>query len=267
MPQDKDFKRIVRRRMACTGEPYTAARAAHDPEASRPRPEVSRWLQELADTARAQAAFDALKALPAARLGPVALWGLDHPSWRVRRGCCRLLDDLSLTPESIAALERRLDDAHPFVRRAAAHTLSCKHCKPDGCALAVRPLIERMAVDPNRRVRSGVLHALSWAHIHEPWTPDLLHRFAEHDPSARLRELARRFIAEHEARERSNELRLQLPPELRAKTERHRGRWVAIAGGRIVAVDCPRAFRHAVRTYPDTKLYWVARRDRPADPG
>jgi HEAT repeats len=261
MPQDKDFKRIVRRRMASTGEPYTAARAALDPPPSPPHHVVSRWLEQLAHPAQAQAAFGALEALPAERLRPAALSGMDHPSWRVRRSCCRLLDDLSLTPESTAALLARLDDLHPLVRRAAGHTLTCTHCKPDGCALDVRPLLERMAADRSRRVRSGVLHGLTWpVYADEPWANDLLRRFAEHDPSAQLREVALAYLPHLEARHRSNELRLRLPPELRAKTERHPGRWVAIAGGRIVGVDDPRAFRHARRTYADTALYWVSAR-------
>ena len=263
MPQDRDFKRIVRRRMATTGEPYTAARAALEPAPPPPRPDVSRWLEELASPARAWGAYASLKALPAARLRPAALSGLDHASWRVRRSCCRLLDDLSLTPESTAALEGRLADAHPLVRRAAFHTLSCKHCKPDGCTLDVRSLFERMASDPSRRVRSAVLYPLAWAYTDEPWTPDLLRRFAERDQSGQLREVARRIIADVEQRRRANELRIHLPPELRARTERHRGKWVAVAAGRIVAVDDPRAIRHARRTHPDTVLYWVAARDDP----
>ncbi|HKF16876.1 MAG TPA: hypothetical protein VKF14_06775 [Candidatus Dormibacteraeota bacterium] len=55
---------------------------------------------------------------------------------------------------------------------------------------------------------------------------------------------------------------MQLPPEVRAKPERHRGKWVAIAAGRIVAVVDPRAIRHARRTQPDTMIYWVAARDQ-----
>lgn len=140
---------------------------------------------------------------------------------------------------------------------AAVHTLSCKHCKPDGCTLDIQPLFERMASDSSRRVRSAVLGPLGWAYDREPWAPDLLRRFAERDPSLQLREQARSTIANLEMRFRSNELRLQLPPELRLKTERHRGKWVAIAGGTIIAVDDPRGFHDARRTQPDTVLYWV----------
>src|SRR5437016_314471 len=110
MPQDRDFKRLVRRRMALTGERYTAARAALDPQPPAPGRDVARWVEELASPAHAMAAYGALRGLPAERLRPAALSGLDHPSWRVRRSCCRLLDDLVLTDETTAALERRLAD-------------------------------------------------------------------------------------------------------------------------------------------------------------
>ena len=250
MPRDKDFKRIVRRRMAGTGEPYTAARSALDPEAAVRRREIARWLEALGDPEQAAAAFTALHALPAAERRRVAVRGLERPSWRVRRSCCRLLGDLPLTRASTAALERRLEDPHPLVRRAAMDTLS-------GTS-DVHALFARMASDSSRRVRSTVLNRLIWPHDKEPWAPELARRFAEGDPSARLRDAARGFLAELERRERANELRGQLPPDLRAKTERHPGQWVVVAGGRIVGVGDPRAFRHARRTWPDTELYWVA---------
>src|SRR5205807_2585503 len=91
MPRDKDFKRIVRRRMAGTGEPYSAARAALDPDAAARRREIARWLEALGDPERAAAALAALGALPAADRRRVAVGGLERPSWRVRRACCRLL--------------------------------------------------------------------------------------------------------------------------------------------------------------------------------
>jgi HEAT repeat protein len=260
MPQDKDFKRIVRLRMASTGEPYTAARAALTPDPAPLRRNVWRWLQQLADPSQAPAAYAALKAMPEEKLRPAALAGLDHHVWRVRRSCCRLLDDLTLTPESTAALERCLEDAHPRVRRAALHTLSCIHCKPDSCALDVRGVFERMASDSSRDVRAAIVEPLTWAYD-EPWALDLLRRFAEGDPSHRLRERAQSGIANLGSKLRSNELRQELPPDLRAKTERHRGKWIAIADGRIIAVDGPgAALRRELRAKnrPDAALYWVS---------
>lgn len=262
MPRDRDFKRVVRRRMAATGERYTTARAALEPGTRGSPRHLDGLVRELSRAQDAPSAYAALRALPARRLRPLARAGLDDPDWRVRRSCARLLDDLALTPASTAALERCLDDPHPLVRRAALHTLSCKHCKPDGCTLDVRPIFERMASDPNRRVRSAVLHPLTWAYDQESWAPELLRRFAERDPSAQLRGVARDFLAVLERRSVSDQRRRQLPPELRAKTERHYGKWVAVSGGAIVAVGDPRAIRHAVRTWPDTVLYWVGKGTR-----
>lgn len=260
MPQDRVFKRLVRRRMAETGERYTVARAALSPATIVSSQHVARWIEQLANPELVVAAYEALRTLPEGRLRSAALRGLAHPTWRVRRSCCRLLDDLALTPVSIAALTRCLSDAHPRVRRAAVHSLTCKHCKPAGCAIDVRSLAERMASDPSRLVRSAIP---LFEYEYESWVPDFLRRYAEDDPSATLRAAARDHLAQLEAKRRSNEDRLRLPDELRAKMERHRGRWVAIAAGRIVAVSDPGrpgAIRHARRTWPDTALYWVAPR-------
>ena len=52
-----------------------------------------------------------------------------------------------------------------------------------------------------------------------------------------------------------------LPPDLVAKTERHRGKWVAIAGGRIVdAGGHSIAMERTARKHGlnDVRTYWVA---------
>ena len=115
--------------------------------------------------------------------------GLSHDDWRVRRRCARLLDDLSFTDESLAALEACLDDPHPKVRAAAMHSLACERCKPDGCALEVRPLFERMVRDPNVKVRSKVVGPLTWQDLGK-WGAELLADVAANDPSAQLRRSA-----------------------------------------------------------------------------
>ena len=80
----------------------------------------------------------------------------------MRLSCALLLDDISLTGETIAALQRCLEDPHPNVRKAALHAVTCEHCKPDGCVLYVRPVYERMARDPDRLVRKSVISSLGW---------------------------------------------------------------------------------------------------------
>jgi len=266
MPQNKDFKRLVRERMITTGERYTTAlaRLGLSPRTSPPPSErVARWVAMLGTVDKAFGAFDLLEALPPHELRAAALSGVSDPNWRVRRSCCRLLDDLALTDETQAALLACLDDEHPQVRRAALHSLTCEKCKPDGCSLDRRPLLERMADDPSQRVRKSIVTGLSWAH-HDEWALDLLRRFAD-DRSAELRALAQQGIARITRERETDQARRRLPDDLLRKTERHPGKWVAIVDGRIVAADrFTGAIRRALRGlgHPDAEVYWVA----PAEP-
>lgn len=218
------------------------------------------WVEDLAVVERAHDAYLRLKSLPEQELRPLALRGLLHESWRVRRSCALLLDDLSLTDETIAALQRCLEDPHPKVRKAALHTVTCKHCKPDGCILDVQPVFERMASDPDRRVRKSVVGSLGWAHQDDPWAAALLRRFADGDPSAELRELAVRGMASIDRKRDATALLDALPPGLRTKVERHRNKWVAFDGGGVIAADqSHRSVLRAVRgaKKPDATLCWV----------
>src|SRR5438105_10838667 len=106
MPIDKDLKRLVRVRMAATNENYTTARAALVPAV--PRVDLRTLVSKLADPATAPATATTLKAQPPKRLVPALVAGLGSHDWRVRRSCCRLLDDLDFTPKSLAALQRAL---------------------------------------------------------------------------------------------------------------------------------------------------------------
>jgi hypothetical protein len=232
MPIDKDLKRLVRARMAATNENYTTARAALVPAV--PRVDLRALVSKLADPATAPAAAATLKAQPPKRLVPALVAGLESHEWRVRRSCCRLLDDLDFTPESLAALQRALDDADPRVRRSAVHTLSCQHCKPSGCAVEVQLLFERMARDPNRRVRDSVLNPLGWQR-HGPWAERLVEYMAVNDPSAKLRENARGILARKALERAADAERRRLPELLRRKTERHPFQWVALDVERLVA--------------------------------
>ena len=245
MPVDKDLKRLVRARMAATNENYTTARAALVPGV--PRADLRSLVSQLADLATAGSAETTLKAQPPERLLPALVAGLEMPEWRVRRSCCRLLDDLDFTPESLAALRRALDDRDPRVRRSALHTLSCQHCKPSGCALEVQPLFERMARDPSRRVREAVLNPLGWQR-HGAWAERLVEYIAANDPSEKLRDNARRALAGRALERAADAERRRLPERLRLKTERHPFQWVALDGERLVAGSWSKAiawdFRH-----------------------
>lgn len=246
MPVDKDLKRLVRARMAATNENYTTARAALVPSVTRI--DLGTLVTQLADPATAGPAAGTLKTQPSERLVPVLVLGLQSPEWRVRRSCCRLLDDLDFTPESLAALQRVLDDPDPRVRRSALHTLSCQHCKPSGCALEIRPLFERMARDPNRRVRDAVLNPLGWQR-HGTWAERLVEYMAANDPSEKLRDNARGILAGKALERAADAERRRLPERLRLKTERHPFQWVALDGERLVAGSWSKAIGWDLRRW------------------
>ena len=250
MPVDKDLKRLVRARMAATKENYTTARAALVPDPPNllnlPKApsvdlvDLRALVSQLADPETARPAAATLKAQPPERLVPALVAGLESPEWRVRRSCCRLLDDVDFTPESLRALQGALDDPDPRVRRSALHTLSCQHCKPSGCALDIQPLFERMSRDPSRRVREAVLTPLGYQR-HGPWAERLVEHMAANDPSHQLREIARRILTRKALERAADAERRHLSERLRLKTERHPYKWVALDGERLVAGDRSRA--------------------------
>jgi HEAT repeat protein len=218
--------------MAVTNENYTTARAALFP--AIPDDDLRAKVAMLADPATAPATAATLKARPSKLLVPALGAGLQSTEWRVRRSCCRLLDDLDFTLESLGALQQALDDPDPRVRRSALHTLSCQHCKPSACALEVQPLFERMARDPNGRVRDAVLNPLSYQR-HGPWAERLVEYMAVNDPSEKLRENARAILATKVLERAADAERRCLPDRLRRKTERHPFQWVALDGEWLVA--------------------------------
>lgn len=261
MPQDKDLKRLVRARMTTTGERYTQARAAIDTRGpDHSSDDLSRWLQALGEADRYHDAYQHLKALPADLLVPLAATGTGHANWRIRRGCCRLLDDLAFTKESFAALETCLADPDPRVRRASVHSLACQHCKPAGCVLDVRGVFQRALQDPSRKVRQMAVGPLLYG-SEEDWRLDLLRQVVATDPSATLRGWARRRLESIADRDHSDEERRQLPAELVGKTERHAGKWVAISDGSIIdAGGNPQVMQRTARKHghDDVCTYWVA---------
>ncbi|HEX4216150.1 MAG TPA: HEAT repeat domain-containing protein [Candidatus Dormibacteraeota bacterium] len=232
--------------MAAKHENYTAALAALAPS---PRTVDMRSLVgQLADPVSAEKASDQLRCMAPERLIPGLVAGLGSGVWRVRRSCCRLLDDLDFTPESLEALQHALDDPDPRVRRSAMHTLSCQHCKPNGCALDIQPIFERMAHDTSRIVRSSVVKALGWQR-HGPWAEQLVTDAAANDPSTELREDAQATLVAW-AFERASDAEGRLLPErLRTKTERHPFEWVALDGSRLVAGSWSREISRDFRNW------------------
>ena len=102
MPKDHDFKRLVRARMARTGERYTSARAALAAQREQAELAVSdgtrSLLGQLADVGLAAASRGHLERLPEPERRAAAIEGLRHQNWRVRRTCAWLLDPVDPTP-------------------------------------------------------------------------------------------------------------------------------------------------------------------------
>lgn len=260
MPEDKDLKRLVRARMAATGERYTQAKAVVD---TRPRSAelLVQLLAELGSHETLCAAMARLKALPPDELRPLTAKGTSNADWRIRRACCRLLDDLDFTPETLAALERCLDDPEPRVRRAAIHSLTCQRCKPDGCVVDVRRIVERAIHDANAEVRKLAISGLTYEWPDAEWRIDVLRRVAESDRSEQMRALAHSGLANIEMMRRTDAARRALPADLQAKTERHKGKFVAVSEGRII--DAGRHCAAMARTarkhgHANVEMYWVA---------
>ncbi len=257
MPKDHDLKRLVRMRMQNTGERYTEARTALAAQREAGVRVVSdrtrSLLGQLADVGLAAVSRDHLARLPQPELRAAAIEGLGHENWRVRRTCALLLDKVDLTPESAAALARALDDEHPQVRRKAVHTLTCEQCKPNGCAVDVRPVFERAIRDPSSLVRSMVVHVCTLHFFDRQWAIDLVAAVAAADKSQKLRESAAAAIGWLRWHWDSDGRRRELEPDLVARTERYPGRWVVIRDGRVVAVDGDRRELSA-----GGRDYWVA---------
>ncbi len=236
MPQDKDFKRLVRQRMAETGETYTRARLAllaeRGPKADG-RQDLLALMSLKGVSGQQNEGFLLMQSLPPDECRRIALRGLRHDNWRVRRRCAQLLDDLTLTDETIEALQAALRDNHPRVRQAALHSLICEHCKPDGCALDVRATVMSVLDDPSPDVRGQAVAAF-WLLQDDDDAIDILRDIAAGDRSPKVRRGAAGLVEWLEFRLSAEQLQRQLPGELRRKTERHPGKWVGIADGKIV---------------------------------
>lgn len=274
MPKEKDRKRLVRQRMALTGKRYTEVldELIEDQAESRHRSDAARrWVGYL-DSPHKRAAFALLEGLPEDERRVAAIEGVQHPSADVRRRCCQLLDDIALTEESISAMTGALDDGDPHVRAAALHSLSCVPCKPDGCALDERALLERGARDPSPVVRAVVIGPMTWRwDLVHPWVVAILENAVLDDASPKLRGQATQGLQRIRDQLGRDVAWRNLPQPLRETVGRHAGKWVVVSDGRVVsahvqrgqAAKQARGVRHTRRTDPQTglagaEMYWVA---------
>jgi hypothetical protein len=92
---------------------------------------------------------------------------LRHPLPTVRFAAAAALDDLLQTPAIERALLEAARDPDARVRRAALHSLSCAHCKPDGCMApaAVDVLIDTLLHDRSIRLRRWAAGVTMWGQV------------------------------------------------------------------------------------------------------
>jgi HEAT repeat protein len=151
--------------------------------------------------ARKWAARSAAAAVLAAQGGAATealIAGMDHPDWRVRRGCADLMDHLA-DHRCVAPLLRLARDPVVGVRRLALHALGCQGCKQ--CPLPVDPvaiLVERVLGDPSIRVRRVAAHQLG-CQPPDSRAAAALQTILQQDTDPGLQSRARWALAQHAA--------------------------------------------------------------------
>lgn len=179
MTKDKDRKRLVRSRMAATGERYTQAMAAlnaHTTESQLDQSAECRlWVQRLADKATRIEAFEKLAGgLTATDLRQVtqvpesAFTALverladDNP--KIRWWCIQILDHVA-DERALHAVVPLLDDPVDRVRRNAAHAIGCVGCKPTAERSIPDSVLTKLTTlatsDPSAKVRKEASWALA----------------------------------------------------------------------------------------------------------
>ncbi len=138
---------------------------------------------------------DAYRRLLAAGAGalPAVRTGLGSADPRVRRQCCRLLDQL-VDAESYPELVAMLADPAPGVRIDALHALACDRCKSTACRPAegdvLAPAVRLLREDPNKYVRAMACEVVGrWVHT-SPVAEAALVAAHAGDPEASVRKKA-----------------------------------------------------------------------------
>ena len=117
---------------------------------------------------------------------------------QLRRLAAVALDDVLATPEIEQALRDAARDSDAKVRRAALHSLSCAHCKPDGCLApaAIDIVIDALLHDPSIRNRRWAAGITMWSQCGQGDAMVAAHREVLATSEDRvLRERAATFLA------------------------------------------------------------------------
>src|SRR5262245_8645715 len=137
-----------------------------------------------------RAAIEQLRALlPDVRDAMLA--AMTSPDWRVRASASSVLDHAEQDADVERALRLAASDPDARVRDAALHSLSCVHCKPEGCMAdeSVDVLVDGLLHDSSVRVRRKLAGELMWKqHGARSEIVEAFRSILEHDDDRVLRE-------------------------------------------------------------------------------
>lgn len=119
----------------------------------------------------------------------------------IRSGCAAVLDHAPQHERIVRALVQATGDPDWKVRKGALHSLSCGHCKPDGCLppMAIGTLVHGMLRDPDARVRMFCAGVMMWGQAGR--SDDITAAFRTvlaTSPNRKLRERAATYLASHD---------------------------------------------------------------------
>jgi hypothetical protein len=131
---------------------------------------------------------------------PALLRGMQHPAWRVRHGCLRVLDHTIVDDPTRLAVLRGLEDPHRKVRRAALHVLGCEVCKPEGyCGIEGVDLeatyLDTALHDRSGRVQASAMAAFMWRSSIDDTVADGMRSVLASDANEDLRRRAAAVLA------------------------------------------------------------------------
>jgi hypothetical protein len=163
----------------------------------RPEATPEELVAEFANGPNRMPAFLALCGRGAVAL-PAVRQGLQHANWHVRHWSAILADNFA-DVETLRELIPLLEDPRPEVRVAAVHSLSCERCKDGPNTIDVIPLLlERIARDPNIRVRRQAVAMLAYHRTPDPRVLPILCQIASQEADAKLRRHAEQGVKRYE---------------------------------------------------------------------
>lgn len=154
-------------------------------------------IRTLGDPARRDAMVESLReSLPEAI--DELLAGLFAGTPLIRSGCAAVLDHAPQDDRIVRALVQATGDPDWRVRKGALHSLSCGHCKPDGCmpAMAIDTLVRGMLHDSDARVRMFCAGVMMWGQAGtSPEITEAFRTVLDTSPNRTLRERAAIYLA------------------------------------------------------------------------